>query len=196
MYIIVKDIVKIHIILVVLVNFLFSYSVSYRLLVLICPYFSIKYTLSNATSDHPRFVSYPRKMQNVNKHFLKKKYFAVFRVTKEYSRAALFTIIVAMDKPVAFPRRLIISRRKRKGLLRPGATLTSTPLSPSPGRIYPVYVSTYVLSRTPETRYYWITFLIRPLSAASTATHPLSLTVRHPSPTHPLFPLYPRRRRR
>lgn len=78
--------------------------------------------------------------------------------------AALFTIIVVTDKPVAFPRRLIISlTAETKGALaRPGATLTSTPLS-SP-RV-PACVSTYVrvLSRTPETRYYWITFLIRPL---------------------------------
>lgn len=96
--------------------------------------------------------------------------------------AALFTIIVVTDKPVAFPRRLIISRRKRKGLLRPGATLTSTPLFPH----IPACVSTYVLSRTPETRYYWITFLIRPLSAASAATHSLSNSP--PSSPTPLCP--------
>lgn len=81
-----------------------------------------------------RFASHSRDMETRVNIFQKRRGKKVLQsfALREYSRAALFTIIVATDKPVAFPRRLIISRRKRKGLLRPGATLTSTPLSPSP----------------------------------------------------------------
>lgn len=40
-------------------------------------------------------------------------------------------------------------------------------------------ICTYVLPRAPETRYYWITFLIRPLYRQH--SHPLSLSSRPPS---------------
>lgn len=74
--------------------------------------------------------------------------------TYTYSRAALFTVIVATDKPVAFPRRLIISRRKRKGL-SPGRNpyLYATIL---PGRVYIcIYTPrTYVRSTSPRTYFH------------------------------------------
>lgn len=46
----------------------------------------------------------------------------------------------------------------RKWMGERNRALISTPLS-----CYAVCSSTYVLARAPETRYYWITFLIRPL---------------------------------
>jgi len=58
------------------------------------------------------------------------------RRARGYSRAALFTVIVATDKPVAFPRRLIISRRKRKGLSRNPYLYATIPRS----RVYAAYV--------------------------------------------------------
>lgn len=124
---------------------------------------SLLYFYNNRVRIVERVRAYARK------HFLAQKYTrrGHLRYERVSAGGVIFTIIVVTDKPVAFPRRLIISRRKRKGLSR-------APAQPLLVRHYTrARVSTYVLSRTPETRYYWITFLIRPLSAASAATHSL-----------------------
>lgn len=99
------------------------------------PLSSVKYIDTTPSRYIERARRYPRGTESRAKHFLIKNTHRSHLRYKSIRGRALFTIIVVTDKLVAFPRRLIISRRKRKGLLRPDATLTSTPLSPTYTRV-------------------------------------------------------------
>jgi len=109
------------------------------------------------------------------------------RRARGYSRPALFTVIVATDKPVAFPRRLIISRRKRKGLSRARA-------QPLPLRHYPpapcIQPRTYVArlhARTfTDTRdALLLDYIFNPPSLCRRHRRPPSLPPRQPCPPSP-----------
>jgi len=113
------------------------------------------------------------------------------RRARGYSRPALFTVIVATDKPVAFPRRLIISRRKRKGLSRART-------QPLPLRHYPpapcIRPRTYVArlhARTfTDTRdALLLDYIFNPPSLCRRHRRPPSL--RRSSPALPAFTLRP-----